>query len=241
MGQMTTSDSWVIRYGKKVRPALNRWIAKNSLVPTTPVLDHSSFGWANLLEANWREIQQECDLLLAERNAIPPLSEVSPHHQRIDVENRWKSFFFEAHGYRVEQNRLRCPRTAALLDQIPDLVTAFFSVMEPGAHVPRHKGITKALLNAHLGLRIPAGVDKCRIAIRRVNYGWEEGRLLVFDDTFKHEVWNETDRPRAILFVQVLRPMTRRARLLGKLLIEVVNHTSYIKDARTRLGAVRSR
>ncbi len=235
------NDDWIIRYGKKIRPALNRWIARNSLIATTPVLAPASFAWTDHLEANWHDIQRECDELLAERDAIPPLSEVSPHHRRIDVENRWKSFFFEAHGFQVEANRARCPCTAELLDQIPGLVTAFYSVMEPGAHVPRHKGITKALVNVHLGLRVPAGVEHCRICIDGEDYGWEEGRLFFFDDTFKHEVWNDSDRPRAILFIQVMRPMTRLATILGKTVIGVVNRTSYIRDARKKLGATRSR
>ena len=240
MKQAKASDGWIIRYGKRVRPALNAWIARNSLIPTTPVLSSQSFSWSDHLLANWRDIQAECQLLLNERDAIPPLGEISPHHRRIDVENRWKSFFFEAHGWKVDANRARCPRTAELLDGIPDLVTAFFSVMEPGAHVPRHKGITKALVNVHLGLCVPAGVDECRICIDGVDYGWADGQLLVFDDTFKHEVWNDSDRPRAILFIQVLRPMTKKATLLGKAIIGVVNQSSYVKSARKAAGATRA-
>ena len=234
-------DSWPIRIGKKLRPALNRWFAKNSLIPTTPVLDTSLFEWAGRLEANWREVRAECDLLLAERDAIPPLGAISPYHRRVAVDDRWRSFFFEAHGYRSEANRARCPKTAELLDSIPDLVTAFFSVMDPGTHVPRHKGITNALLNVHLGLRVPAGVEHCRIRINDQDHGWQPGKLLVIDDTFRHEVWNESDEPRAILFIQVLRPMAPTARIAGRVIVAAMRFTPYIKDARKALGATRLR
>ena len=36
---------------------------------------------------------------------------------------------------------------------------------------------------------------------------WEEGKSMIFDDTFNHEVWNDTDETRVVLFVDVLRPL----------------------------------
>ncbi|HEX6661309.1 MAG TPA: aspartyl/asparaginyl beta-hydroxylase domain-containing protein [Sphingomicrobium sp.] len=238
-GDRKSEDSWLIRFGKKTRPALNRWIAKKSLIPTTPVLNPFVFDWAERVQASWRDIQAECDALLEERSTIPAFGEISPHHRRVAVDNSWRSFFFEAHGYRLESNRSRCPKTAALLDTIPDLVTAFYSVMEPGTHVPRHKGITKALINVHLGLRVPAGKDRCRIRIDGEDHGWTEGKLLAIDDTFPHEVWNDSSEARALLFIQVLRPMRAPARLLGKLIVEAATYTTYVQQARRILGATR--
>jgi beta-hydroxylase len=233
------SRSNALSFAKRFRPALNRWFVKQSLVPNTPTLEPACLSWTAELRSNWHAIQAECDALLEERDAIPPLSVISPYHRRVAPDDRWRTFFFEAHGYQAQDNRARCPRTAALLDRVPDLVTAFYSVMDPGTHVPRHKGITKALLNVHLGLRIPAGVERCRIRIARENHGWQEGEFLVIDDTFKHEVWNDSDRPRALLFIQVLRPMTGPGRLLGKAIVRAVALTKYIRQARKALNATR--
>ena len=36
---------------------------------------------------------------------------------------------------------------------------------------------------------------------------WPEGKSLVFDDTFEHEAWNDTDETRVVLFVDVIRPL----------------------------------
>ncbi len=30
---------------------------------------------------------------------------------------------------------------------------------------------------------------------------------MIFDDTFNHEVWNDTDETRVVLFVDVMRPL----------------------------------
>jgi beta-hydroxylase len=91
---------------------------------------------------------------------------------------------------------------------------AFFSVFEPGTHVHEHRGVTKAMLNVHLGLIVPQGPERCEIRVEDQGRGWEPGEYMVFDETFHHEVWNETGEPRVILFPQVMRPM--RWRFLGK-------------------------
>jgi aspartate beta-hydroxylase len=35
---------------------------------------------------------------------------------------------------------------------------------------------------------------------------WEEGKVLLFDDSFEHEVWNETDLPRLVLIMDIWHP-----------------------------------
>ena len=226
------SGSAFLRFGKKLRPTLNSWIEAASLIPTTPILDPSLLVWTEGLAAEWGMIQVECDMLLAERDAIPPLGRIASYHRRIAPDDKWRSFFFEAHGYEVVSNRARCPATAALLDTIPDLVTAFYSVMDAGTHVPRHRGFSKGLLNIHLGLRIPGAAGDCRIQVADQDHGWGEGNLLMFDESFHHEVWNDSDRPRAVLFIQVMRPMRWRGGLLTPATIGFVNRTKYVQQAR---------
>ncbi|WP_419826447.1 aspartyl/asparaginyl beta-hydroxylase domain-containing protein [Sphingomonas sp.] len=235
------SGSGLLRFGKKLRPTLNRWVERASLIPTTPILDASLLPWVEQLKADWRLIQSEYDALVAEREIIPPLGEIASYHRRIAPDDKWRSFFFEAHGYEVVANRARCPNTAAILDRIPNLVTAFFSVMEAGTHVPRHKGFTKALLNIHLGLRVPDGPDQCRIQVADQSRGWDDGEILMFDESFPHEVWNHSDKPRTVLFIQVLRPMRWRGRVLARVTIRFVNLTKYVQQARHSIGATPKR
>ena len=35
---------------------------------------------------------------------------------------------------------------------------------------------------------------------------WEEGKVLVFDDSFEHEVWNPSERPRLVFIVDAWHP-----------------------------------
>lgn len=235
------SGSALLRFGKRLRPTLNGWIESASLIPTTPILDPSLLTWTDRLASDWQKIQAECDALLAERDAIPPLGRIASYHRRIAPDDKWRSFFFEAHGYEVVANRARCPATAAMLDTIPNLVTAFYSVMDPGTHVPRHRGFSKGLLNVHLGLRIPGEAQECRIQVADQDRRWEEGKVLMFDESFHHEVWNDSDQTRAVLFIQVMRPMGWRGRLLTRATIGFVNRTKYVQQARQSIGATPKR
>ena len=233
----TSRQTAAVKIGKKLRDPFNQLIAGHSLVPNTPFIDPGLFPWAETLRHGWKDAQAELDEVLEERASLPPFASISPDHRRIAADGKWKSFFFKAYGYRAERNIERCPRTAALIDSIPGVVVAFFSVREGGIHVPRHRGVTKALLNVHLGLRIPAGVDKCRISVGDEVRGWDEGDVLILDDTYPHEVWNETGQTRGILFLQVRRPVRLFGRMLGGAFLNGVRHTSYVQEGRRLLEA----
>jgi len=228
----------VIRLGKRARGSFNRLIARSSHVPVTPYIDSALFPWSAALESNWGDIRTELDALSGNGGEILPLARVSPDHHRVANDGKWKSFVFEAYGYHVPRNRALCPRTAELLDQVPGLVLAMFSIMEPGTYVPLHKGVSKALLNGHLGLDVPAG--DCRIEVGGETRGWENGKLLILDDTFPHQVWNNTTERRVVLLMQVRRPVRFMAHVLGSAFLSAVRRTGYIQDPRRELGAVRN-
>lgn len=230
-------QSFAVRLGKKLRDPFNRVIGRHSLVPNTPYVDADLFPWTDTLRSGWKDVQAELDGIMKERENLAPFAEISPDHRRIAADGKWKCFFFNAYGYRAERNCARCPKTAALIDSIPGVFVAFYSVMDAGIHVPLHRGVTKALLNVHLGLRIPAGIEQCRISVGGQVRGWEEGQVMILDDTYHHEVWNETDKPRAILFLQVRRPVRALGQVIGSAFLNSVRYTSYVQDGRRMIEA----
>ena len=236
MNQEIKGRGTAIRLGKRLRGPFNRLIARSSRVPTTPFIDTALFAWAEALQAGWSDIRAELDALSEHRGRILPLAQVSPDHKRVASDGKWKSFVFEAYGYHVPLNRSLCPRTAKLLDEVPGLVLAMFSMMEPGTYVPLHKGVSKALINGHLGLDVPEG--DCRIEVGGQTRRWENGKLLLLDDTYPHQVWNNTDETRVVLLMQIRRPVGWAARLAGSAFLAVVRRTGYIQDPRRELGAV---
>jgi aspartyl/asparaginyl beta-hydroxylase (cupin superfamily) len=226
----------LFRIGKRLRHRISAIIARSSKVPDAPVLEPSLFPWIARLEARWPDIRAEVDRLLAREDGIPPLADISPDHRRIAPPGKWKSFFLFGYGYSLEENARRCPNTAAAIAAVPGLNSAFFSILAPGAHIPRHRGVTKALLTAHLGLIVPKRRQDCRMQVADEIVTWEEGRTIVFDDTYHHEVWNDTDESRIILLVQFRRPVGRLGRIVGDLFLGAVRRSRFVQDARSSLG-----
>jgi beta-hydroxylase len=211
-------------------------LSRYSLVPVDPILDKSYFPWLTALEAAAPAIRGEAEQVLRHVDAVPPMNELSPDHRKVARGGGWRSFFLVGYRYPLEHNAARCPETMKALAHVPRLVTAMFSILEPGMHVGRHRGLSRGIVIAHLGLKVPAQRERCRMQVVDRDVTWEEGRTFVFDDTYEHEVWNDTDERRLILLVQFERPMRLVGRLLTDCLIRLVRWSPYIQDARRNVG-----
>jgi ornithine lipid ester-linked acyl 2-hydroxylase len=225
----------IIRYGKHLRGFFDRLIASSSLVPNDPVLDVRDFAWTQHLRDHWRAIRDEA-VAAALGEASPSLSSISPDHRAIAPVNMWRSFFLWGYGYRIEENIAACPVTAATVAKIPDLNSAFFSILAPGTHIPAHRGVTKGLITCHLGLIVPRDGDvRMRVDDRIVR--WAEGETLVFDDTYDHEVWNDTDHTRVVLLIQFRRPLRNPGKWISDAFLNVVRRSAFVQEARDNVAA----
>ncbi len=222
---------WVKRYGKRGLRRANALFGRQSLVPTAPVLDASHFPWAHDFEAAWRDVRQEAERVLALFKHLPKFYEVSPDQARIAGEDSWLTFVLYGFGYRAEHGCRVCPETARLLDRVPGIQTAFFSILLPGANVPRHRGITRGLIRCHLGLMVPEPRERCAITIDDAPYLWEEGKTLLFDDTYPHAVSNDTDQLRVVLLFDFHRPMRPLGRLVNRAALSLMRRTAVVQDS----------
>lgn len=241
VNQGPTDAAWprrplVIRIGKKLRPLADRLIARFSSIPVSPLLDPPLFPWVATLEDRWTVIRDEAHSVLRHQAAIPPLNQISPDHARIAGDGRWRSFFLYGYGHRIEENCRRCPATAAMVDRLPGLNSAFFSILEPGAHIPRHRGVTKGIFTAHLGLVVPQHGDACRMQVGPETVRWHEGKMLIFDDTYPHEVWNDTGETRVVLLLQLQRPLRLPGAIVSSLFLGGIKRSAFVKDATANLG-----
>ncbi|HTK35058.1 MAG TPA: aspartyl/asparaginyl beta-hydroxylase domain-containing protein [Caulobacteraceae bacterium] len=233
---MTSVDSapersLLYRFGENCRPAIDYILAAHSQVGDPPVFDPAQFPWTADLSAGWETIAAEAAHVVRDLGAVPPLYELSPDHRGIADPDRWRSFFLWGYGYRSDENCALCPETTRLLERVPELNSAFFSILKPHAHIPRHAGVTKAILTCHLGLQTPRA-GRCEMAVDDTVVKWREGECLVFDDTYEHEVWNDTDEIRIVLLIQFRRPVRQPGRFVRDLFIEAVRRSPFVQEAR---------
>jgi beta-hydroxylase len=220
----------VISAGLRLLPLLDRLLMRFAVTKEHQIFPNEFFPWTSDLAKNWSAIRDEAQELLSDRMSVPSVREISSDHEKIAIDDRWRSFFFWGYGLRAEANCARCPETARLLENIPGLVSALYSVTLAGAHIPRHTGTTKAILTAHMGLIIPLRRENCRLQIGDHNMVWEEGRIIIFDDMFPHEVWNDTDEDRVILMLHLKRPLRFPGSLFRDLLFAALRASPFVRD-----------
>ncbi|WCM25156.1 aspartyl/asparaginyl beta-hydroxylase domain-containing protein [Sphingomonas sp. QA11] len=224
----------IIKYGKHLRGLFDRLISSSSLVSNEPVLDVRDFPWTALLREHWHDIRDEAIAVALQGDASPSLATISPDHRAIAAVNMWRSFFLWGYGFAIEDNLEQCPKTAAIVARIPGLNSAFFSILAPGTHIPDHRGVTKGLITCHLGLIVPRDGDvRMRVDDRIVR--WSEGETLVFDDTYQHEVWNDTAGTRVVLLIQFARPLHRPGKWIADLFLGIVRRSAFVQEARDNI------
>jgi aspartate beta-hydroxylase len=151
------------------------------------------------------------DRIVAELVDIDPARMGVPYdHLSVDPEliRGWKNLFF-FRDYQPDAELLaKVPSIKAIADRFGpeqlDKFELFLSVLEPGTHIPAHFGGSNAKLTLHLPLSVPEGDTAIRVGAE--TRGWKSGEMMIFDDTFDHEAWNRTDKPRAVLLLKAYHP-----------------------------------
>ena len=92
----------------------------------------------------------------------------------------------------------------ATLLTIPNLLSAMWSVLGPGAESPVHTGLNAGALNLLIGVDCPAGSGH---DIEGTPVSLDGGRVVLFDDLLPQAAWNQSTNPRVVLIGDVLRPV----------------------------------
>jgi len=175
--------------------------------------EREEFDWAPGIEAAAPAIREEL-LALLEDADFRPYVENDPDRPHRDFHglndnSSWTALYLWRDGKPVEENARRCPRTMAALEKVPlsDIGSrtpaVLFSRLEPGAHIPPHSGMLNCRLICHLPLIVPPG---CWLRVGNETREWEEGELLIFDDSIEHEAKNPSRELRIILLFDIWRP-----------------------------------
>jgi beta-hydroxylase len=158
-----------------------------------------------------------------------------PHQRRIASGQPWSVFSFFSYGTINYENCSKCPTLSSLLLQIPSIKLAMLSCMDGPTHIKKHCGYFKNILRAHITLYLEhpeTESEKRFIRVGDEEYHWKEGELVVFDDTYPHEVISSVPGKRLILFLDVERPYSSKTlQLVSGLLLKLLQKSPNIKAA----------
>jgi len=192
---------------------------KQILFPYLPEIEffrREEFAWLEVLEAATEEIAAEARAALAGDHAefrpyvdLPPAAPVD-EWAPLNHSPKWSVYSLWHDGEQISDHVQKCPRTAAVLSQlplcdVPDCAPgAYFSVLAPHTRLPPHSGTTNTRSIVHLPLVIPAG---CGFRVGAAVREWKKGEAWVFDDSIEHEAWNDSDETRIILIFDIWNPL----------------------------------
>jgi aspartate beta-hydroxylase len=180
------------------------------------VYEPADFWFTQYLEAGYDRIRAELDTI-----TDPRQQGFLPVEEPLLGSGRWDQVVLYDSGRRNDAACRLFPVLTEVIEGIPEATThgpgvVTLSWLHPGTHIIPHCGRTNAQLRVHLGLRVPPGAS---IRVGSEQLSWAEGKCIVFDDSFEHEVRHDGAESRVVLLLDVLHPalsQRQRDRLLSR-------------------------
>ena len=182
----------------------------NSKIKTPAYLDLDKyFADYTILEENWKEIKQEIEGVIGSGKTLPKFHEVDDGQEYISDNDglSWSLLNLLLYEMWHEKNCDLCPKTTSILKGLGSVKSAYFSILAPGKHIPPHKGPYKGIIRYQLALSVPKN-GECKIIVDDKDCFWEEGKSVLFDDTYTHEVINNTNEVRIALLLDIKREIS---------------------------------
>jgi len=194
-----------------------------------PVLDlEQDFARGAAFAQAWRAIREEALAVARGLHQVPRFHEIMPEQAAISANDGrdWRMYILKAYGVEQPRRMAACPQLAALVRASPEVLSASFSFLGPGKHIPPHRGPIRGIIRFYMVLSMPRAGDGSPAAVLKVaqvEHRLEEGQYLLWDDTFEHEAWNGSEEVRIVLSLDVWRQrMPADMRLLSRALIQLV-------------------
>jgi aspartyl/asparaginyl beta-hydroxylase (cupin superfamily) len=185
-------------------------------LPQVQFYETGQFDWVPAIEAAAPAIREELLALVEQGTEFSAY--IHGHtegtelgaNQALLASRDWSVLFLCENGWIVPKVIECCPRTWQAVLQSAPLPrvagwgpTVVFSMLKAGARIAPHTGMYNSRLICHLPLVVPPG---CGFRVGNEVRAWEEGKLLIFDDTIEHEAWNDGAEDRIVLIFDIWRP-----------------------------------
>ena len=163
--------------------------------------DPSEFPWTKEVEKNFLALKEEAERLIDTSG-----DQLMPYFNEnlVDKEKSWSTLIFYFWGLRNES--LVSPLFEEIFQSIPGFVSAAISKLEAGAEIKWHPGDTSGVIRCHLPLIVPGKLPDCGFQVMDEERSWEEGKMLMFCDAYKHRAFNRTNQDRFLLIIDIVHP-----------------------------------
>ena len=158
----------------------------------------------------------------------------------IDHMQGWDEIMLFHEGRAYENILAALPFTAILLRRLPEATTHTWgscklSILQPGTHIPEHTGPSNSRLRLHLGVFVPEP-SQTKIIVGGHARNWAQDGVLVFDDSFLHEVRHDGTQPRIVLIVDIWHPLMDPASEWAPAVDDIALHRRAVSGRRSPFG-----
>lgn len=122
------------------------------------------------------------------------------------------------------------PYLVKILNNIPEVVSCAISVLEKGVKIPIHIGYYKGVMRYMLPIIIPKDKNNVYLCVNEIKYHWTEGVGVLWDDTYPHKVYNNTDEIRVVIYMDVKRPLNKILTPINDLFIHLMATSNIAKE-----------
>ncbi|MGL5825422.1 MAG: aspartyl/asparaginyl beta-hydroxylase domain-containing protein, partial [Nocardioides sp.] len=150
-------------------------------------------------------LREEVDRLVAGRD-LTPYGDIDPI-RAAQVSTGWGLYCAYMLGVPNERAHREVPLIVQFAARTPRVVNAIVALLPPGVTLRAHEGPYAGILRYHLPLRVPVDNPPTLRVSNRL-HTWAERRPILIDDTFDHEVYNQSSGTRVMLIIDVLRPLS---------------------------------
>lgn len=116
----------------------------------------------------------------------------------------WRLFLVSIGEHIVPEAEKMCPFLTSLVKQCREIKSCFYSILPPRVEIPTHQGYFKGLIRYQVALSVPKN-NPPYLLLNGEKYVWKRGSGVLFDDTFFHEVTNNSEEARVVIYMDVMR------------------------------------
>jgi beta-hydroxylase len=122
------------------------------------------------------------------------------------------------------------PSLVRILRGCPQIGTCAVSVLQDGVHIPIHVGYYKGIMRYMIPIVVPKDRENVFLCVNELKYCWTEGVGILWDDTYPHKVYNNTDEIRVVIYMDVVRPLRWGLNALNRFILMLACNSKIVKD-----------
>lgn len=158
------------------------------------------------------------------------IDELSPEQSELNKDKKWKSLILLGYSYfnnPLEQNfpvLFNC-----IKKHESNLTLVMFSTTEAGKIIPPHHGNNHGVLRLQIGIDIQEP-EKCYLRVEDKKMYLKNKELFIFDDTFEHELVNNSEHHRTVLIIDYYKPLPFFYDKLNRIQIKKMRNSDYVQN-----------